>query len=443
MFARLDGAIDHALEREREACRRRLGEIREQTARLAQEVTELVRAADDRRDWQAAGCASSAQWLAQIYRSDYRTAQRITRTSDALRKLPALDHALSLGDLTLDQVAAAAPLATPETDAQLARIAVGKAPSEIEVAARTLAPPVVADDQALYQRRALRMTWTNGKRELRFNGSLPLEQGVAFEQAIWSIAKPLRAADKKAGMPVLEWQQYTADALVTLATQPQQRRRWCEAQSDDADRAPSARTNPRSLEGTGPVSTRAPSGSAATPAGSRSECCGSDLVPSRVTRCASYPPDARADQTLKALPRYHGCSATREAPRPPPTVQDNAGGPVRATTISSLLCPRHHTLLHQHHHIVVRRARRDSRVRASADRPRDTPPTNQARTHPALTVGFARPAGPPPNARLPPACDVRYCDRGRTCGRLPRPAGPSSPEAVDRGPGVEPERLEG
>ena len=127
MFATLDGTVDQALEREREACRRRLGEISEQAARIDQQLTEIVRAADDRGDWRAAGCSSSAQWLAQIYSSDYRTAARITRTSDALRNLPALDHAMSSGALTLDQVAAAAEFATPETDAELARIAVGKA----------------------------------------------------------------------------------------------------------------------------------------------------------------------------------------------------------------------------------------------------------------------------------------------------------------------------
>ena len=88
--------------------------------------------------------------------------------------------------LTLDQVAAAAPFATPETDAQLARLAVGKAPTDIALVARTLVPPKVADDQALYQRRALSMTWTHGGRELVINGRLPLEQGVAFEQAIWN-----------------------------------------------------------------------------------------------------------------------------------------------------------------------------------------------------------------------------------------------------------------
>ena len=153
-----------------------------------------MREADDEGDWQAAGCSSSAQWLAQISSSDHRTAKRITHTSDALRDLPALDHALSTGALTLDQVAAAAEFATPESDAELARVAVGKAPSAIALVARTLAPPKVEDDQALYERRSLSMTWTRGRRELAFSGRLPLEQGAAFEQAIWNIAKPQRAA---------------------------------------------------------------------------------------------------------------------------------------------------------------------------------------------------------------------------------------------------------
>ena len=126
-----------------------------------------MREAEDDGDWRGAGCSSSAQWLAQISSSDYRNAARITRTSSALRSLPALDHALSTGALTLDQVAAAAEFATPASDAELARVAVGKAPSEIALAARTLAPPVVADDQALYERRSLSMKWTRGQARAR------------------------------------------------------------------------------------------------------------------------------------------------------------------------------------------------------------------------------------------------------------------------------------
>ena len=77
-------------------------------------------------------------------------------------------------------------------------------------------PPKVADDQELYQRRSLSMTWTPDRRELLFGGRLPLEQGLAFEQAIWHIATEQRAAAKKTG-ETLDWQQSTADALVTLA----------------------------------------------------------------------------------------------------------------------------------------------------------------------------------------------------------------------------------
>ena len=174
MFAVLEGTVDQALERCREARRRELRALCEQEARIKQRVTEIVREADDAGDWKAAGCSSSAQWLAQISSSDYRMAQRITRTSDALRLLPALDHALSTGALNLDQVVAAAEVATPGTDAELARVAVGMAPGEIALVARSMVPPVVADDQALYARRALRMAWKAGGRELVFSGSLPL-----------------------------------------------------------------------------------------------------------------------------------------------------------------------------------------------------------------------------------------------------------------------------
>ena len=165
MFATMDGTIDQGRERRRAARRCELRSLWEQEARIKQRVTQLVREADDDGDWQAAGCSSSAQWLAQLSSSDYRSAQRITRTSSALRSLPALDHALGTGALSLDQVAAAAAFATPASDAELARLAVGKPPSEI-VLARTIVPPTVADDQALYERRALSMTWTRGRREL-------------------------------------------------------------------------------------------------------------------------------------------------------------------------------------------------------------------------------------------------------------------------------------
>ena len=132
--------------------------MRADEARKEQRKAQIVREAEDDDDWRDAGCASSVEWFMQLYACDYRTAQRIVRASEALRSLPALDEALGAGELTLDQTVAAAELATPETDAELARAAVGKAPREIERIARIIVPPVVADDDALYARRGLRMT---------------------------------------------------------------------------------------------------------------------------------------------------------------------------------------------------------------------------------------------------------------------------------------------
>jgi hypothetical protein len=67
MFGSADGTVDQVRERRREARRCELRSLYEQEARIKQRLTEIVRAAeDDDGDWQAAGCSSSTQWLAQV-----------------------------------------------------------------------------------------------------------------------------------------------------------------------------------------------------------------------------------------------------------------------------------------------------------------------------------------------------------------------------------------
>jgi hypothetical protein len=302
-----------------------------------------VREADDEGDWRAAGCSSSAQWLAQISSSDYRTAARITRASVALRTLPALDQALSTGTLTLDQVAAAAEFATPGTDAELARVAVGMAPSEIALTARTMVPPAVKDDQELYERRALSMSWTRGGRELVLSGRLPLEQGVVFEHAIRSIAKSQRAIDKQAGS-VLEWQQTAADALVTLARQHG-------GAGDGASRSPAtlivhlSEDEPALLEGAGPLSRETAERLACDARRLTIKPQGRDLVHSRVGRCASEA-QQRALHKRSSRCQYPGCTAARELEAHHVIAVERGG----ATELDNLilLCARHHKLLHDH-----------------------------------------------------------------------------------------------
>src|ERR1700709_1240400 len=124
MFAVLQGTVAHALERESASCWRELGEIAARRAVDNQRETVLLRGAEDRGDWKRAGFSSQAAWFTEVPR--------------ARRALPAVDAALSTGALTLDQAAALTPLATPETDAELAHRAIGKAPEEIARLARTL-----------------------------------------------------------------------------------------------------------------------------------------------------------------------------------------------------------------------------------------------------------------------------------------------------------------
>jgi hypothetical protein len=347
MFVALEGTVDQALERRRAARRARLRAIGVEQARLQQEVTQIARAADDEADWQAAGYSSNAQWLAQALSSDHRTAVRIARTGEALRDLPALDEAMSRGTLTLDQVAAAVEHATPGTDAELARVAVGKAPSEIAVVARTLAPPVVADDQALYAERALSMTWTRGRRQLVLRAQLPLEQGLIVEQAIWSIAKEQRAADKKAGT-VLAWQQSTADALVTLAYEG----------SGDAGRGGVRRSPttlivhlsedaPPFLEGAGPISVETAEWLTCDSRRLTIQPHGRDLRHSRVGRCASYAQHRALHKRTGGQCQYPGCTARREL-QAHHILAEACGGVAELENLI-LLCSRHHKLLHDHH----------------------------------------------------------------------------------------------
>ena len=345
MFAALDEGLwlCQAGEIGRRARWRMLVANCEQIARLQQQNTQIVRLADDEADWQVAGCASSAEWYARASQSDHRTAVRITQTADALRSLPALDEAMAAGTLGLDQVAAAVEFATPDTDAELARVAVGIAPSAIGLRARNLAPPLVADDEALYRRRALSMTWTRGRRELAISGRLPLEQGLAFEQAIWAIAKEERAADKQDGI-VLDWQQSAADALVTLARQPGGDRGVRRSPvtlivhvSEDA---------PPFLEGGGPISTETAERLGCDARRLTIMRSGRDLVHSRVGRFASYA-QLRALHKRSDHCQYPGCTAARELEAHHLLAHECGGKTLLDNLI--LLCPRHHKLLHDRH----------------------------------------------------------------------------------------------
>jgi hypothetical protein len=288
MFALHDETVDQALERARAARVRRVRVLAAERARIDHELTEISRAAGDAGDWQAAGCTSGAAWLAQASSGDYTAAKRLTTTAEALRDLPALDEALSSGTLTFDQVAAATPYATAATDAEIARVAMGKAPSQIALVARTLAPPQLEDDAQLYRNRALRTTWTKGNRELAIHARLPLEQGLAFERVVSDATCVQRAADKQAGI-VLEWQQSAADALVALVTRDGSRAHdGVQGRQTTVIVHLSDDGTPPLLEGAGPISPETADLLTCDARRLTIKLGGDDLFHTRVGRCASF-----------------------------------------------------------------------------------------------------------------------------------------------------------
>ena len=321
---------------------------------------ELVREANARGDWKAAGCSSEAQWYAQVYGASYQTAKIVTETALALAELPKIDDALGAGEITFDQTAAAVENATPETDAEIARLAPGKAPSQIAREVRKLNPPKLTDDRELYRRRKLSMAWTDDRRELLINGRLPLEHGVAFENAIWDIAKQQRADDKKHGV-VLEWQQSAADALVTLATHDgvssgggiSSNGGGGSGGGDGGVRRTRATTivhlsadEPPVLEGAGAISTETAEHLTCNSRLVLIKPHGNDLVHSRVGRDASWFQLRALSKRTGGQCQHPGCTATHEleAHHMIPVAR---GGKTELTNLI-LLCPRHHKRHHDH-----------------------------------------------------------------------------------------------
>jgi 5-methylcytosine-specific restriction endonuclease McrA len=103
---------------------------------------------------------------------------------------------------------------------------------------------------------------------------------------------------------------------------------------------------PPVLEGSGPIS----------PETAERLCCdsrrlaiklvGSDLVHSRVGRCASYPQMRALHKRAGGHCQYPGCTAVRELEAHHIIAYEGGGKTEIGNLI--LLCPRHHKLLHDH-----------------------------------------------------------------------------------------------
>ena len=308
MFATVEGTVDQALERRREARRCELRLLCEQEARSSSgSRRSCARPTTTGIGRRRAVPRARSGWRRSQQRLPHRRAHHAHERGAA--SLPALDHALSSGALTLDQVAAAAEYATPATDAELARVAVGKAPSAIALAARTLAPPAVEDDQELYERRALSMTWTRGRRELasaaacRSNRAPPSSRpsGTSPSPNAPPTSRPAACSSGSSTPPTRS----------SPSPASRRRRRRHPAQPHNADRAPqrrpaaaTRRRRPDQPRDSRAAHLRRP------PPHDQAERPRPRALARRTLRL--LPAATRAPQALSGHCQYPGCTATRE-----------------------------------------------------------------------------------------------------------------------------------
>lgn len=165
---------------------------------------------DERKAFAASGSRDAADWATGELGMSRRAATEGIEVAKKLETLPALAERAEAGELSPEQVAPAVALAETSTDAAWADTAPGMGVATLRRRAARARRPGAIDHATA---RAVRTfeAWTAGQ-ELRFKGSLPIDDGARVLKAI-ERAMPER---DKANPQTLGQRQ--ADGLVALAS---------------------------------------------------------------------------------------------------------------------------------------------------------------------------------------------------------------------------------
>jgi len=177
------------------------------------DLLEVVRELDEADTWSEDDESSLSCFLASRLGLRSAAATELVRISRKLRDLPAIGAAHRAGHISWDQLRPLTKYATPETDEQLA------------VEAPEMTVPQLYREAARHEKdrrrrarsdrqtRYLHMSWDEDGRNLNVEGSLPAEQGAAFENAVRKRAQKMVVEEDvidRAGARM-------ADALTELA----------------------------------------------------------------------------------------------------------------------------------------------------------------------------------------------------------------------------------
>jgi hypothetical protein len=165
-------------------------------ARLCTASAELLEAISelDRADtWSEDDETSLSCFLAARLGLRAATAIELVRVARKLRSLPAIRCAHAAGVLSWDQLRPLTRYATEETDRQLATDAPWMSVAQLYREAARHEKDRRKRAESDHQARSFRMHWDDEGRNLDVEGTLPGEQGAAFEKAVRQRAEQIEA----------------------------------------------------------------------------------------------------------------------------------------------------------------------------------------------------------------------------------------------------------
>lgn len=306
-------------------------------------VAELERREAFRED----GASDMARWLAARLSVSARTARSWVEVGRALESLPALAEAYTAGTLSWDQVRAAAEVATPETEAELAEYAQGRSAAQLEAMARRHRRLSAEEACSNHARRSLTLWWDDDRTFMRLSGRLPSDQGAVVENALQRVIDTI--PPDSAGV-YDDWRTRAADALVELASQ--------RIDADfDADRATVVAHVDVAVLAGGEGAAELDSGAALAAETARRLACdarlqavlhASDGTPLGIGRVSRTVPHwlARQVRHRDHTCRFPGCSRTRFTHNHHIDFWVAHEGPTNLVNLV-LLCNQHHRLVHE------------------------------------------------------------------------------------------------
>lgn len=178
--------------------------------RTMSEILEMVADLDDQERWREDGATNMAAWLAGRFGLAWGTAKEWARVGHAVRGLPSLADAHRRSRVSWDQLRPLACFVTPDSeDFWAGRGAVLRPWSLWREAKRHERAELKAAEDAREQ-RSLALHWDGDLPLLHLEGSLPAEEGAAFQAALE------RKVERSSGEGPMDVR--LADALVELVT---------------------------------------------------------------------------------------------------------------------------------------------------------------------------------------------------------------------------------